>query len=96
MELRLPRVVHRGYAGLTGRFWSPCPSCSRMFGGHEWKPDASETGEGHIADVVVDGEHRAICPRCTALGVGCRSNAAHQRVHLQCPYVTGAVLLEDE
>jgi hypothetical protein len=64
-----------------------------MFGGHEWKPEASVNGEGHIADVFTpDGTHLAICPRCTALGVGCRSNAEHQRIHAQCPYVMGVVL----
>lgn len=90
MEPRLPRLLHRLWAGALGYFWSPCPSCSHMFGGHEARQDAD--GEGHISDVVTfDGVHLEICPRCTALGVGCRSNAEHQRFHAQCPYVMGVV-----
>ena len=36
-EIKLPRFVHRVYAGLNAYFWLPCPICGRMFGGHEEK-----------------------------------------------------------
>ena len=33
--MTIPRWLHRWYAFLFGYFWIPCPSCGRMFGGHE-------------------------------------------------------------
>ena len=33
--MRIPRWCHKIYANLLGYFWSPCPICGRMYGGHE-------------------------------------------------------------
>ena len=33
--MTMPRWVHRFRAWLGGYFWTPCPRCGRMFGGHE-------------------------------------------------------------
>lgn len=33
--MKIPRILHRIYAGLTGYFWLPCPICKEYFGGHE-------------------------------------------------------------
>lgn len=30
-----PRIIHRLYCLLTGRWWLPCPGCGKMFGSHE-------------------------------------------------------------
>jgi hypothetical protein len=63
--MRLPRTLHRFYAWLLGYFWIPCPLCGRYFGGHEW----------HYPDVLSvipkpGGGGTAICPSCTAAGLG--------------------------
>lgn len=29
------RTLHQFWAWLRGYFWLPCPTCGRMFGGHE-------------------------------------------------------------
>ena len=31
------RKLNKIYATFMGYFWLPCPLCSQMFGGHEWK-----------------------------------------------------------
>ena len=64
-SMGLPRIVHRLYAWALGYFWIPCPLCGRHFGGHEWHyPD----------DLSVirkpEGGGTAICPTCTAAGLG--------------------------
>jgi hypothetical protein len=65
--IRIPRAVHRWYAGVFGYFWTPCPLCGAMFGGHEWKerdgkPASIPSGKPGIRD--------AICPACTKAGRG--------------------------
>lgn len=78
---RLPRWMHRVWARLTGYFWSPCPLCRQMFGGHEWRslPGLSSTvyfdKDGNLyqptADIVPRGVRgKGICPRCTREGKG--------------------------
>ena len=51
--MKFPRWVHRVWARVFGYFWSPCPECGEMFGGHEWRAVAvhEKTGLG-------------VCPRC--------------------------------
>jgi hypothetical protein len=62
--------MHRLYAYLTGRSWSPCPLCGKPSGGHEWKER-----NGLSATITVE-EHpggrsgRGICPTCTLAGLG--------------------------
>ncbi len=53
------RLYHRIRAFLTGYFWLPCPSCGRMFGGHE-------EGGGTLWSGTPDlpGVGRTCCPRC--------------------------------
>lgn len=58
--MKLPRWVHRLYAGIAGYFWLPCPDCGVMFGGHEVVfPDVfiSQPGSSSIS--------RIKCPSCT-------------------------------
>lgn len=43
---RLPRWLHRVYAAIAGYFWTACPTCGCMFGGHE--RHGSATREGHL------------------------------------------------
>lgn len=88
--MRLPRGLHRFWAGLTGRFWRPCPTCGQCFGGHECRTGDEDRG-GHFA-TVWDAEHqmaRPICPDCTRRGEGCKSHAVHGRAHAQCPFLLG-------
>jgi hypothetical protein len=65
--IRLPRALHRWYANVFGYFWSPCPLCGEMFGGHEWK----ESG-GKPASIPFGrpGIRDGICPACTKAGRG--------------------------
>jgi hypothetical protein len=63
------RFLHQVYALLGGYFWLPCPSCGRMFGGHEWKDyDGKPSSIKHPS-----GGKVAICPDCTRDGCGERS-----------------------
>lgn len=64
----LPRWVHRVYAQRLGYFWLPCASCGDKFGGHEWRDR-----RGHFSSLPVHDKERALCPRCTLAGVGCRA-----------------------
>ena len=35
--MKIPtRILNRIYAYAFGFFWSPCPICGELFGGHEW------------------------------------------------------------
>jgi hypothetical protein len=50
--MRLPRWVHKLYAGMFGYFWLPCTLCGREYGGHEWRKghaiyDESDLNYGH-------------------------------------------------
>lgn len=65
--MSLPRLWHRWYAALFGYFWTDCPLCGYMFGGHEWK----EYG-GKAASIPTDAPFTftAICPPCTKSGQG--------------------------
>jgi hypothetical protein len=51
-----PRILHRCYAWLRGRFWIPCPICKRGFGEHEWLPDNELW--------LTDRDSVAVCPNC--------------------------------
>ena len=65
------RTAARLHAYLAGYFWLPCPNCGRMFGGQELA-----TGTGHSTSIPKpdgSGTGLAICPSCTALGVGDRA-----------------------
>ena len=55
--MRLPRWVHQFYAWVMGYFWLPCPSCGRMFGGHEFV-----WGRYYVKE---DGTTWIMCPDCT-------------------------------
>jgi hypothetical protein len=48
--MKLPRIIHRIYAGTFGYFWLPCPICGENFGGHEtrWRHGVlyTEPGKG--------------------------------------------------
>jgi len=59
--MRLPRALHRLYAGLMGYFWLPCARCGREFGGHEVTASTASVArpDGEPGCVVV-------CPRCSA------------------------------
>lgn len=84
--MRLPRGYHRARAAVTRNFWQACPHCRRHFGGHEWLNGQEETG-GHISSVFEGAQAQPICPECTRLGVGCRSNLSRGRPHAGCPYL---------
>lgn len=91
--MRLPRWWHHFRAGLTAKFWAECPACREFFGGHEWLTKGEDRG-GHIATVYRTDElgefrGRPICPDCTRKGEGCKSHAAHGRIHAQCPFLLG-------
>lgn len=57
--MRAPRWLHRSWALWAGYFWSPCPECGQMFGGHERQPQIPFTvyGEGSLM----------LCPRCAPI-----------------------------
>ncbi len=59
---RLPRWMHRLYAGLGGYFWLPCPLCGRFFGGHEWRLP-------HQTWFESIGSGRPVCPGCAGSAV---------------------------
>jgi hypothetical protein len=63
----MPRWLHRLWARLFGYFWLPCPSCGRMFGGHEWGDR-----DGKVASIPSEeqGISTGICPGCTRAGKG--------------------------
>jgi hypothetical protein len=65
----LPRWMHRLYAAVGGYFWSPCASCGRMMGGHEWRDRGPYSGS---LPCPADGVRRfvALCPACTREGRG--------------------------
>ncbi len=50
------RLLNKIYANVFGYFWLPCPSCGKMFGGHEYV-FFSKTK-------LVDGRCMGICPDC--------------------------------
>lgn len=80
--MRAPRWVHRAYAAFRGHFWLPCPACGQPFGGHEIREV-----HGHKASRPADDfTMEAICPRCTARGVGCVAWAKEGEHHECCPY----------
>ena len=76
--MKRPRWWQRFRAAVGGYFWLPCPSCGRMFGGHEW-----ENVDDQIANIPVERRVNngvlvferglAICPDCTKAGVGTRA-----------------------
>lgn len=69
MKLRFRRL-HQFRAWLTGRFWTDCPLCGRMFGGHEWR-EGPNGESSHIPHPDgTPGKGTAICPVCTAEGRG--------------------------
>jgi hypothetical protein len=85
----IPRGLHKFWAELRGKFWTPCPQCGEYFGGHEWTTRREDKG-GHIATLWAppDEPRRAICPACTRAGVGCLSHARHGgHRHPRCPYL---------
>ena len=51
------RKINKLYANLFGYFWLPCPSCDKMFGGHEGKAVGGKT-------VLRDGRTYCVCPDC--------------------------------
>jgi hypothetical protein len=63
------RRYQERYARRHGYFWMPCPLCSEMFGGHEWR------GSG-LPDSHREGTEHGICPRCT----GERQRAAERHL----------------
>jgi hypothetical protein len=61
--VRLPRFVHRLYAGLMGYYWKPCHLCGRMYGGHEASESVSVQVEGEQPNQkMVCSRHRAPFP----------------------------------
>lgn len=56
--MRLPRRLHHCYAFLAGYFWTNCPRCGRMFGGHEEHGGTDWGGEGTPNVGLV------CCPQC--------------------------------
>ena len=51
-----PRLPHRIYSWIRGRFWIPCPICKRGFGEHEWM-------DGHEL-WLTERDSVAVCPNC--------------------------------
>lgn len=63
------RKLNEAYAKMNGYFWLPCPLCSKMFGGHEWRDYNGlssfiphENGDPSMG--------QGICPDCTKAGKG--------------------------
>jgi hypothetical protein len=79
----IPRWVHWLYAEARGYFWIPCPTCDREFGGHEWRDIKGHKSSRPTGEL---GEGTAICPLCTAAGVGCVAWAMEGQAHTGCPY----------
>jgi hypothetical protein len=67
------RILNKLYANIFGYFWTRCPICGQMFGGHEWKKpphgkyNAIEYYERDGRGLIVGD---AICPDCTKSGEG--------------------------
>ena len=49
------RLLNKIYANLFGYFWLPCPSCGKMFGGHEVRG---------IKSIFKNGRTYCVCPNC--------------------------------
>lgn len=68
------RGVHALWALLTRRFWIPCPLCRAPFGGHEWADRGEWPGTVPVLRLGGGGglvrAGAALCPSCTALGLG--------------------------
>lgn len=66
------RRLNKLKAETRGYFWTACPLCGQMFGGHEWK---TWTG-GHDHSIPTDrpGNFTAICPDCGDAGKGCKAH----------------------
>lgn len=74
------RLWNQAIAAVLGYFWTACPICGREFGGHEWK--AGPKGQESSIPNGKPGGGRAICPECTAAGVGDHMWARVGRVRL--------------
>lgn len=55
------REFHRAFARSHGLFWSPCPSCSEPFGGHEL---SGKTIAHPDPERNARGERKSVCPPC--------------------------------
>ena len=67
---RLPRWVHRLYAGVAGYFWVPCPTCGENFGGHEVGDRGPNLGSIQVESGPGWSRGVSICPACTREGRG--------------------------
>lgn len=58
-HLRRPRWIQHAWAGLLGYFWTSCPECGRMFGGHE-----TARGAVSLHDPDQPGRGFVVCRGC--------------------------------
>lgn len=60
------RLLNKLYAKMFGYFWTSCPLCKQMFGGHEWIMKAGIKSSIRVDKCTGEG----ICPECTKKGFG--------------------------
>jgi hypothetical protein len=64
------RTINRWYANVGGYFWTDCPLCGQMFGGHEWRDGPNGECSSIPHPDGTSGKGTAICSDCTAQGLG--------------------------
>lgn len=57
------RILHRVIAFLLRRFWTQCPRCLQMFGGHEKHTHQLKDPNQHGKQV----HYRIVCGHCSKL-----------------------------